>query len=263
MSTTLATNGIVEGLGDKIGLILIGFQESDLLRAGLRDALRGDPVLFIPGGHDAHGSEVAALDTASALAWLKGPASAVSAFAVAGQFSIANPGHELAVRALLADRAGKPVICSHELSAWLNAPRRALTALLNARLIGIIRHLVDATERLLQAHCIAAPIMVVKGDGSLISAEAARRRPIETILSGPAASIVGASYLTGLRDGLVSDIGGTTTDIALLRDGRPRLDGQGAKVGEWVTMVEAVATHTIGLGGDSEVGQDPQAPAWR
>lgn len=259
MSTTLATNAIVEGLGDRVGVILIGFQESDLNRAGLRGALRSDPVLFLAGGYDAHGSEAAALDTAPALAWLVGEASAVSAFAVAGQFSIANPGHELAVRALLADRAGKPVICSHGLSAKLNAPKRALTALLNARLIGIIHHLIDSTERLLSARSVAAPIMVVKGDGSLISAAEARRKPIETILSGPAASIVGASYLTGLRDALVSDIGGTTTDVALLRDGRPRLDARGAKVGGWLTMVEAVAMHTMGLGGDSEVGQDPGA----
>ena len=78
-------------------------------------------------------------------------------------------------------------------------------------------------------------------------------KPVETILSGPAASLVGASHLTGERDALVSDIGGTTTDYALLVDGRPRIDPDGASVGGFRTMVEAVAMRTVGLGGDSEV----------
>jgi N-methylhydantoinase A/oxoprolinase/acetone carboxylase beta subunit len=263
MSTTLATNAIVEGLGDRVGLVLIGFSEADLSRARLRDALRGDEVLFLAGGHDAHGVEIAPLGTAPLLEWIDAAASAVGAFAVAGQFSVANPSHELAVRDLLAERTGRPVTCSHELSAKLNAPKRALTSLLNARLVGTVHHLIDATESLMRARSIAAPMMVVKGDGSLISVAEARRKPIETILSGPAASIVGASYLTGLRNALVSDIGGTTTDVALLRDGRPRLDEEGAKVGGWSTMVEAVAMRTTGLGGDSEVRQDRDSPCLR
>jgi N-methylhydantoinase A/oxoprolinase/acetone carboxylase beta subunit len=95
--------------------------------------------------------------------------------------------------------------------------------------------------------------MVVRGDGALISAAMVRERPIETILSGPAASIVGARWLTGAKDALVSDIGGTTTDVALLKDGLPEIDPQGARVGGFRTMVEAVAMRTTGLGGDSEV----------
>jgi N-methylhydantoinase A/oxoprolinase/acetone carboxylase beta subunit len=80
-----------------------------------------------------------------------------------------------------------------------------------------------------------------------------RERPIETILSGPAASIVGARWLTGQSDALVSDIGGTTTDVAVLRSGLPEIDPLGARVGAYRTMVEAVAMRTTGLGGDSEV----------
>ncbi|RWG38114.1 MAG: hydantoinase/oxoprolinase family protein, partial [Mesorhizobium sp.] len=100
---------------------------------------------------------------------------------------------------------------------------------------------------------IAAPLMVVRGDGALVSAAFARQRPIETILSGPAASLVGARHMTGLDDAVVSDIGGTTTDVAVLDKGRPRLDPEGATVGGFRTMVEAVAMRTFGLGGDSEV----------
>ena len=72
-------------------------------------------------------------------------------------------------------------------------------------------------------------------------------------MSGPAASIVGASWLTGASDAFVSDIGGTTTDVALLKGGRPTIDPMGAQVGPYRTMVEAVAMRTTGLGGDSEV----------
>ncbi len=98
--------------------------------------------------------------------------------------------------------------------------------------------------------------MVVKGDGSLMDARVAVERPVETILSGPAASVVGARYLCGEGDVLVVDMGGTTTDIALLQDGRPALSLEGATVGGWRTMVEAIAVHTSGLGGDSEVTFD-------
>jgi N-methylhydantoinase A/oxoprolinase/acetone carboxylase beta subunit len=95
--------------------------------------------------------------------------------------------------------------------------------------------------------------MVVRGDGALIAAQEALMRPIETILSGPAASLVGARHLTGLDNAVVSDIGGTTTDVAVLEGGHPRLDSEGATVGRYRTMVEAVAMHTFGLGGDSEL----------
>jgi N-methylhydantoinase A/oxoprolinase/acetone carboxylase beta subunit len=80
--------------------------------------------------------------------------------------------------------------------------------------------------------------------------------PVETILSGPAASLVGAKHLSGEDTVIVSDMGGTTTDIAMLKNGRPVLNKEGATVGGWKTMVEAVAVHTYGLGGDSEARID-------
>jgi N-methylhydantoinase A/oxoprolinase/acetone carboxylase beta subunit len=177
----------------------------------------------------------------------------VMGFAVASRFATRNPAHEVAARDLIRRVSGRPVTCSHELSAKLNGPKRALTAVLNARLIGMIDRLVAACERHLEAVGITAPLMVVRGDGALISAAMVRERPIETILSGPAASIVGARWLTGASDALVSDIGGTTTDVALLRNGLPEIDSEGARVGGLRTMVEAVAMRTSGLGGDSEV----------
>src|SRR5690606_23484212 len=122
-----------------------------------------------------------------------------------------------------------------------------------ARLITLDDRLLEATTGFRLRRRRTPPLMVVRGDGALIAADLARARPIETILSGPAASLVGARHLTGLDDALVSDIGGTTTDVAILHHGRPRLDPEGASVGGFRTMVEAVAMHTFGLGGDSEV----------
>ena len=177
----------------------------------------------------------------------------MSGFAVCAYFAVRNPAHEIAARELIREKTGLPVTASHELSAKLGGPRRALTTLLNARLISMIDRLVAATEGFLEQRGIAAPLMVVRGDGALVSAAFARQRPIETILSGPAASLVGARHMTGLDEAVVSDIGGTTTDVAVLDKGRPRLDPEGATVGGFRTMVEAVAMRTFGLGGDSEV----------
>ncbi|QFT82948.1 Acetophenone carboxylase gamma subunit [Roseovarius sp. THAF27] len=252
LSTTLATNALVEGQGGRVGLVYIGFRERDLDMHGLTEALAGDPALVLGGGHNHAGSEAAALDETALSAWLETDLGA-SAFAIASQFATRNPSHELRVAEMIRAATGKPVSCSHHLSAKLNGPKRALTALLNARLVGMIARLIEKAEGTLTRFDIDAPLMVVRGDGALISSAQARERPIETILSGPAASIVGARWMTGADHALVSDIGGTTTDVAVLRDGRPMIDPAGAQVGPWRTMVEAVAMRTTGLGGDSEV----------
>ncbi len=253
LSTTLATNALVEGRGGRVGLVLIGFDEAAASRAGIADALRGAPCIRIGGGHDAAGRTCAPLDLPALDGAISGLEDSVAAFAVAGMFSVRNPEHEIAVRDRLRERTGLPVTCGHELSSRLDGPRRAMTCVLNARLVPTIQRLLDAADRSFSALGVSAPMMVVRGDGALIGAEVARLKPVETILSGPAASLVGASHLTGERDALVSDIGGTTTDYALLLEGRPSLDPDGATVGGFRTMVEAVAMRTVGLGGDSEV----------
>lgn len=251
MSTTLATNALVEGQGGRVALVGIGFAEGDLRRGGLGEALGKDPLILISGGHDAHGGanrlDLEALEQAIGET---GPT--VTGVAVAALFAVRNPAHEIAARDLIRARTGLPVTVSHELSSKLGGPRRALTTLLNARLVGLIGRLTAATQKFLKEAGINAPLMVVRGDGALVSAAFAAERPIETILSGPAASLVGARFLTGLDNAFVSDIGGTTTDIAILDKGQPRIDENGATVGGFNTMVEAVAMRTHGLGGDSE-----------
>jgi N-methylhydantoinase A/oxoprolinase/acetone carboxylase beta subunit len=229
LSTTLATNALVEGKGRPVGAVIIGFDGDVLERAGLGEALGPDPAVILAGGHDPHGGAVAPLDTERLAVEVAAVASRVEAFAVTAQFSVRNPEHELAAAEVIREVTGKPVTLSHHLSARLNGPKRAVTAVLNARLISIIDGLVRTTEQALLDRGVHAPLMVVRGDGSLVSAAFVRERPIETILSGPAASLVGAAHLTALDDAIISDIGGTTTDIAVLRDGIPAVSPEGAR----------------------------------
>ncbi|MEY4606733.1 MAG: hypothetical protein RLY45_1493 [Actinomycetota bacterium] len=259
LSTTLATNALVEGKGRPVGAIIIGFDHEVVERAGLAEALGSDPAVFLPGGHDPHGGEVSAVPLDRLADEIAAVMGRVDAFAVTSQFSVRNPDHEIAAAEVVRRVSGLPVTLSHHLSARLNGPKRAVTAILNARLIPIIDGLVRTAESALVQRGIAAPLMVVRGDGSLVSAAFVRERPIETILSGPAASLVGAAHLTGLADAIISDIGGTTTDIAVLRDGVPEVSPDGASVGGHRTMVQAVAMRTHGLGGDSRVRNDPRA----
>ena len=255
VSTTLATNSVVENRFSPVGSILIGFDDSMVERSGLRNDGMGT-VIRVRGGHDATGDVFEPLDEAGAIAAIKECVHRVDAFAVSARFSVRNPAHELRLKELIRGVTGKSVTCAHELSSRLDAPRRALTAALNARLTPQIRQLIEALTKVLAQEQIDAPLMIVKGDGSLMRADVALEYPVETVLSGPAASVVGAGFLTGLRDFAVSDMGGTTTDVAVVNDGRPRVNADGALIGGWRTMVEAVDVRTMGLGGDSEVDFD-------
>jgi len=257
VSTTLATNAVVENRFSPVCTLLIGFDDAMTERSGIGKRGTG-AVVRIRGGHAATGEELIPLDEAAIDAAVAAHDSRVEAYAVAANFSVRNPAHELRARQIVRQLSKKPVTCAHELSSKLDAPRRALTAVLNARLTPQIRHLIEALSHVLVEETIDAPLMIVKGDGSLMRADVALEYPVETILSGPAASVVGAGFLTGIGDFVVSDMGGTTTDIAVVSNGRPAIRAEGALVGGWRTMVEAVDVRTSGLGGDSEVLFDRQ-----
>ena len=256
VSTTLATNAVVEGHGSPVCVVLVGFDETMVQRSGLSSAFPGLVVERIAGGHDHNGGEVAKLDMAALGEVVDKHEAAVEAFAVASQFAVRNPAHELAARDFITGKTSLPVTVSTELASALDAPRRALTAALNARLISRISLLIKAVQHAMTRFGINAPLMMTKGDGSLARAETVAFRPIETVLSGPAASLVGAATLSGLSDFILSDMGGTTTDLGVLENGRPQVNEQGADVGGWRTMVQAIDVRTLGLGGDSEVAFD-------
>lgn len=253
LSTTLSTNAVVEGRGAPVAVLLPGYGGVQVEKSGLLDLFDRELIVTLPGGHDASGVEREALDEALARQAIERRMQRVSAFAVSSMFGVRNPAHELRLRDLVRETASRPVTCGHELASDLDAPRRALTAALNARMVPIIQELILAVQRILRACHVDAPLMMVKGNGSLINIETALRQPVGTVLSGPAASVVGACALSGARNAIVADMGGTTTDIAVVRDGQPELGSDGVLIGDWKPMVEAVRVISIGLGGDSEV----------
>ncbi|NUQ63539.1 MAG: DUF1638 domain-containing protein [Pirellulales bacterium] len=269
ISTTLATNAIVEGRGQKVGMMV--FPPYGLWHPS-HIAYR--PIAVLQGKLEIDGRELVPIDPAqiraAAAEMLR--QHQVGAFAVTGYASHANPAHELAAQAILREATGLHVTCGHEVSEGLNYRVRAVTAALNASIIPCLDSFLNDVEVSLRRRGIGAPQMVVKSDGSLMSLPVARRRPIETILSGPAASVAGASYLAGLPDAVVVDMGGTTTDTATIRGGRVATSEKGATVGGWRTHVRALDMRTLGLGGDSlitlergevEIGPQRVAPvAW-
>jgi N-methylhydantoinase A/oxoprolinase/acetone carboxylase beta subunit len=175
----------------------------------------------------------------------------VKAFAVSGYGGAINPAHELQVKRIIREVTGLSVTCGHELSGLLNFKTRACTAMLNARIIPSLTKLFRDIEQILARLEISAPIAVVKGDGTLMSIQMAVERPVESILSGPAAGAAGARHLTGLKDAIVVDMGGTTTDTAELSDGVVRVCEEGANVGGNQTHVRALEVSSVGLGADS------------
>lgn len=248
LSTTLATNSIVEGKGGHPGALIM----SPL--AGTVSDINWRPLRHLAGALDIRGEVLAELDPAEIRQAVRDlRAEGVDAFAVSGYASVRNPVHEQQVAAIIRAECDLPVVCGHELSSRLDYIARANTAILNARLLGVIRDLLEALKTSLATLGVLAPIMVVKGDGSLLNEPTALQRPVETILSGPAASVSGARHLTDVQEGLVFDMGGTTTDSAVVSQGLVRIHPEGARVGGWRTSVEAADIATIGLGGDSHL----------
>jgi len=257
LSTTLTTNSVVEGRGAKVAVLLAGYNARQLDKSGLRTIVSEAATVMLNGGHDADGQQYQPLDEMTARQSIMRLKDSVSAFAISSMFATRNNAHELKLRSLVEELTGKPVACGHELASSLGAPQRALTAVLNARMIPYIAQLLNCVQKILATRQIVAPLMIVKGDGSLINTATALVQPVTTVLSGPAASVVGACALSGVKNALVVDMGGTTTDIAIVTNGQPQLSSNGAKVGDWQPMVEAVKVFCTGLGGDSEVRISP------
>ena len=248
LSTTLATNAIVEGEGQKVGMILMP-------PYGLFDSrdIAYEPKAVVKGALEITGRERTPVDPEEIRRIVRRMVDRdqVRAFAVSGFAGSINPEHELAVKRIIREETGLFVTCGHELSDILNFKVRAHTAMLNARIIPRLAKLLVDLEAELLRFDIHAPVVVVKGDGTLMSAGMAKERPVETILSGPAASVAGARHLTGLVDALVVDMGGTTTDTAALSGGAVAVCDSGSNVGGHMTHVKALEIRTRGLGGDS------------
>lgn len=249
LSTTLATNSVVEGKSGSVGLFLMG-----------RKVYRDIPAAFcvtLQGELDIKGRQRVGIDEGQVRREAEALRGKIDAVAISGFASVRNSVHEIAVKKIVREVLDVPVVCAHELSQTLGYYDRTVTAALNAGLIPCITSLVSAVERVLNQNGLGKlPIMIVKGDGSLMRRDYALDRPIETVLSGPAASVVGGQFLTGISDAIVLDMGGTTSDIAHISGGRVSLNEEGAVVGGWRTQLRAVNVSTYGIGGDSRLTLD-------
>lgn len=251
LSTTLATNAIVEGKGGRVGLILIGYD------AHSSKKILVGPRVVIGGKHSINGDLVEPIDPREAdnaiETLLK---EGVDAFAVSSEVGVRNPAFEKSVKTLIRKKTDMPVVCGSELTDELNCVKRANTCYFNARLLPLVAGLLESVHTVLGERNVSAPIMVVKGDGTLMREEVARSNPIDMVLSGPAASVIGGSYLSNIHDGYVVDIGGTTTDAAYIKDGFVGFKKEGIHLCGFKTAVKTMNVHTFGLGGDSYIRYD-------
>ena len=253
ISTTLATNAIAEGKGKRVALLLIGY-DRDLISTFKMEGRFATPNFhFFDGGHDLYGREKRELDLPSILGKVNEIKDRVDAIAVSSYFSPLNPEHELRAYRAISSICDLPIVLGHQLSTRLGSVERATTAALNASLLAVLQDFIIAVRRAMERRDIDAPLMVVRGDGTLMSDEFAARTPVETIHSGPAASAIGGRFLSRLDGALVLDVGGTTTDIAVIEAGQVTVSEEGATVSDFKTSVKAANLLSIALGGDSHI----------
>ena len=249
LSTTLSTNAIVEGRGASTKVVAVPGPGVNLQSLGLPFT-----IIELDGYIDHRGREVSPLnlEEIGQLQERIGEANG-QALAVVGKFSQRNPSHEQMVQTELAKWHQGIISLGHLLSGRANFPRRIVTAYLNASVarsqLDFVKMWKDVTLEL------PWEVLVLKADGGTMTLEDSSKRPVETILSGPAASIMGVQALTQCKEEnfLIVDIGGTTTDLAAVVDGEVLFERDGATISGYKTLVPAVLARSIGLGGDSAV----------
>lgn len=246
LSTTLSTNAIVEGKTEEAGVIVSSGPGID------PESYRmGKGYFVIPGSIDHRGYEIQPLDRGELDDTLTMCRElGLSTYAVISKFSTRNPDHETQIAEALAGQADH-VTMGHRLSGLLNFPRRIATAAYNAQVWRLYNRFADAVETSLRELGVEAQVGILKADGGTMPLAASREKPVESILSGPAASVMGMLALCEIHeDAILLDIGGTTTDIALLSQGAPVVE-EGISMGSYPTLVRALKTKSIGVGGDS------------
>ncbi|MFW5901588.1 MAG: hydantoinase/oxoprolinase family protein [Thermodesulfobacteriota bacterium] len=249
LSTTLTTNAIVQEKLAPAGMIVSS-------GPGI------DPELFrthehyhvVPGAIDHSGREIEPIDPekvkAAADAFEK---EGIRQVGVVGKFSSRNPAHERRIEEIIRDRFDR-VFMGHLISGNFGFPRRINTTFLNASVYPVHRSFFEAVKQSLQQKGITIPIHVLKADGGTMALDTSIDFPGQTILSGPAASIMGSvAFAPADKETLVLDIGGTSTDMAILINGVPLLAPYGVDIGDYKTLIRALKNQSIGIGGDSTV----------
>jgi N-methylhydantoinase A/oxoprolinase/acetone carboxylase beta subunit len=243
VSTTLATNAVVEGKGAEVGLLVAGPAKHFRL-----------PVVsttFLRGGHNHLGEEEEPLDMEGLVDAVQRCKSHVDAYAVCAAMSIVNPTHEKIMEKAISLIDPKPVFCSHEVSDRPGIRERAATSVLNARLMPLMQDFLTGIQDSLISLGIAGKVYIIRGDARPMEISNTHKQAAFTVASGPAATAWYGLSFSPAPEALIVDVGGTTTDITLIRDGHPVIDVQGSLIGEWLTHVDAVQMSTVGAGGDS------------
>ena len=255
LSTTLATNACVEDKGGRAKLIFFGGDKDVLEELGAGYGLPPVAEIHLQEAFTRFSGEICGeVDWAEFRARIAEGYADCAGVGIVESNAVKNGGVvEKAARAVFREVHKTPVVCGFELFDALNALGRAASTLLNARLFPVIQEFLDAIHAAMQARGMDARLVIVRSNGSLMSEAFAADRPVETLLCGPAASALGAAAVAGASDAVVVDMGGTTTDIALIRNGEPVSAVNGVRVGKWRAYVDGLYIKTVGLGGDSAV----------
>lgn len=249
LSTTLTTNAIAQKKTAAVGMIVSG-------GPGINPEFHrtNDHYFTVCGSIDHRGREIEPINLDEIQAIGRQLQSQGIRYAgVVSKFCTRNPVHELKIKDALNDLFEK-IFMGHRISGNLNFARRIATTYLNAAIYPIHREFYEAVQKSLESKGFVFPIRLLKADGGNMRFESSIELPCQTILSGPAASVMGAVALSSKdEDTLVMDIGGTTTDMAILIKRAPVLNPLGIQLDKYKTLIRSLETLSIGLGGDSVV----------
>ncbi|MBV8367805.1 MAG: hydantoinase/oxoprolinase [Candidatus Eremiobacteraeota bacterium] len=236
-STTQATNALLEGDVAKVGVVTLG---GGVTRAFARFApfALAEGVRFAPAWFD--GSDPRLLDALRS--------AGVEAVAVSEPFAVDRPQHE--ARLVAAARAnGFAATSGAEVSTQYGLRARTRTAALNAAILPRMLRTSRVTARAVCEARIPAPLMIMRSDGGVMDVGEVERRPILTMLSGPAAGIAGALFHENVTDGIFIEVGGTSADCSVIRRGQPQM--RPARIGGHRTLLRTLDVRTIAVAGGS------------
>ncbi|MEM6672575.1 MAG: hydantoinase/oxoprolinase family protein [Planctomycetota bacterium] len=249
-STTQATNALLEGDVAHVGILGLGSGPQGL--RARREARLGQVPLG-PGAtletsfrflDTAHG-----VDEGAARALVEElVAEGARAIVAAEPFSVDRPENEERVVAI-AGEMGLPATATAGLTQLYGLRMRTLTAAVNASMLPIMIETAERTARAVQESGIDAPLMVMRSDGGIMDVDAMRRRPVLTMLSGPAAGVAAALMYERIANGVFVEVGGTSSDICLIRNGRPEI--RAAEIGGRRLFVRTLDVRTVGVAGGS------------
>ena len=249
LSTTVVTNLLATGKGERTALLLIpGYG----LPADAYDI--SDDTFFLKGGIDFRGRELDPLDEKELIQIGDNiVAAGIKRAAIISKFGNRNDNLEKQASHYMAQHYPQlSVTTGSQISGKLNFPRRATTAYYTAITSKEWNRFVDEIDQALTERGLDCEVHILKADGGTLALDVSRDMPCETVFSGPAASTMGAMALAGEgMNSVVLDIGGTTTDIALLIEGEPLYASKGASINQRYTHINAFAVRSIALGGDS------------